>query len=121
MASIPHVDKAFVKSNLETPSIRIVDVRSPEEYAEGHIPGAVLVSEASSLAFADPLPDAKTVEATFMEVGIDPRSQMILYCTVSVRAEAVAELLVVMGFPAPYVYEGSWLDWSSDPSSPIER
>lgn len=42
-SSVPRIAQAEFKKLLEADKIVVVDVRSPQSYKEGHIPGAVLI------------------------------------------------------------------------------
>lgn len=76
----------------------ILDVRTQEEYVEGHIPGAIL------------LPDYEIAERA--ESVLTDKSQCILvYCRSGRRSEKAARTLVDMGYT--YVLDfGGILDWT---------
>ncbi len=76
---------------------RIVDVRTPEEYAEGHIPGAIL------------LPDTEI--ALQAETLLPDKDQPILvYCRSGRRSAAASQALLDMGYTHVYDF-GGILDW----------
>ena len=78
----------------------ILDVRRPDEYAEGHIPGAINVpnEEIGSSEIAE-LPD---------------KSQLILvYCRSGRRSKEAAEKLVKLGY-TNIVEFGGILDWKGE-------
>lgn len=60
---------------LEEPNVRVVDVRSEQEYRAGHIPGALHC----------PLEDLDTLK--------DPDSRLIIVCAVGVRSTTAAQYL----------------------------
>lgn len=73
-----------------------VDVRTPEEYARGHIPGAVNVP-ADRIAFALPtLPDG----------------QLVTVCSTGVRSRRAAETLARLGRPA-FSLRGGTKAWAA--------
>ena len=81
----------------------ILDVRRPEEYAEGHIPGAINV------------PNEEIGEKDIPE--LPDKSQLILvYCRSGKRSKQAAEKLVKLGYTG-IVEFGGILDWQGD----IER
>ena len=81
----------------------ILDVRRPDEYAEGHIPGAInLPNEEIGTAEIPELPD---------------KAQLILvYCRSGRRSKEAAEKLVKLGY-TNIVEFGGILDWKGE----IER
>ena len=62
----------------------LVDVRTPEEYAAGHLEGAVNVPVES--------PDFPTLVAT-----LDPSLEYVVYCRSGRRSEIAAEFMVAEG------------------------
>ena len=78
----------------------ILDVRRPDEYAEGHIPGAINVpNEEIGTAEIAELPD---------------KSQLILvYCRSGRRSKEAAEKLVKLGY-TNIVEFGGILDWKGE-------
>ncbi len=78
----------------------ILDVRRPDEYAEGHIPGAINVpNEEIGTAEIAELPD---------------KSQLILvYCRSGRRSEEASEKLVKLGY-TNIVEFGGILDWKGE-------
>ena len=78
----------------------ILDVRRPDEYAEGHIPGAINVpNEEIGTAEIAELPD---------------KSQLILvYCRSGRRSKDVSEKLVKLGY-TNIVEFGGILDWKGE-------
>ncbi len=63
----------------------IVDVRSPQEYSEGHLPGAVNIS-VEAPDFADRIAE------------LDPTAQTLVYCRSGRRSSIAADLMVQAGF-----------------------
>lgn len=66
------------------PAIRLVDVRSPEEYREGHIPGSISLPLDSLSRVAKVIPDKDTVIYT--------------YCYSGSRSGAAADMLGRLGY-----------------------
>lgn len=74
----------------------LIDVREPEEYSEGHLPGAELI----------PLSDL------FDRINeLDPSKPTILYCRIGNRSRAAAALLKGRGFTEAYNIEGGINAW----------
>ena len=75
----------------------ILDVRTQEEYAEGHIPNAVLL----------PLDD---VEAKAHVVLPDKDQWVLVYCRSGRRSKLAAEMLVELGYTNIKEF-GGIIDW----------
>lgn len=82
----------------EDPSMIILDVRAPEEFAAGHIPGAVNIPHTHLPARLSDLPDAG---------GKD----IVLYCAVGVRAEMAAERMREQGYTRLLHLDGDMKLW----------
>ncbi|MDO4289659.1 MAG: rhodanese-like domain-containing protein [Eggerthellaceae bacterium] len=111
------VDAAYVKA--EPRAFTLVDVRTPSEFSEGHIPGAVNISYSASPCTADTVGEEQ--EALYLAAGIEHDTPLVLYCRTGVRAKAAADILRDAGFSDVKVYEGSWVDWTADAQNPIEK
>lgn len=74
-----------------------VDVRTPDEYAQGHIPGAVNVP--NDTIGEEPVPELPDLDRT-----------LLVYCRTGVRSLAASEKLAAAGYTA-VVDIGGILDW----------
>jgi rhodanese-related sulfurtransferase/rubrerythrin len=86
-----------IMDNDKTGQYLLVDVRQPEEYEAGHIPGAVLI----------PLGE---LEARREE--LDRNKKIITYCRSGRRSMAAAIALCGLGFKGIQHLDGGILDWS---------
>ncbi len=81
------VDSEFLKDKIGKAGWVIIDMRFPEEYAEGHIPGAALLPGWISKLYADDTKRSETVlprlEKEMGAMGIGNDSHVILYGAVS--------------------------------------
>ena len=92
-------DKAAEMMQQDNGSV-IVDVRTHEEFAEGHIPGAVCIPN-------------ETITDTMPEELPDKEQIILIYCRTGVRAKAAAERLAGLGYE--HVYEfGGIVDWKGE-------
>ena len=66
-----------------------VDVRQPDEYAQGHIQGALFITVDELLARIDELPKDKT---------------LMFICTVGVRSGLACEMAAAMGYDTEKLY-----------------
>lgn len=72
----------------------VVDVRTPQEFAEGHVPGAINLPVENVVQWADTLPKDKPV---------------YLYCRSGNRSRQAAEYLKKKGYTNLYNLEGGIL------------
>ena len=84
--------------------VKVVDVRTPEEFAEGHVPGAVNIPHGEIARRAG-------------EIG-SPETPVLLYCASGRRSALAAEALRAKGFTAIYDMKSyqRWVD--SEPKGP---
>ncbi len=78
----------------------IVDVRREDEYAEGHIPGAILIpNESIGTDPPEELPD--------------PNQIILVYCRTGRRSKEASQKLADMGYSNVYEF-GGIVDWTGD-------
>jgi thiosulfate/3-mercaptopyruvate sulfurtransferase len=123
------VDKQAVREALASPDVRLVNALSAEEHAgrvtrtarPGHIPGSVNVPAGSLLDPATgtflPLPELR---AKFAAAGALDAPRVIAYCGGGIAATSDAFNLVRLGARDVAVYDGSLVEWSADPSLPLQ-
>jgi phage shock protein E len=83
---------------LKLPGTTIIDVRTPEEYAQGHLPGAVNVDVSS--------PDFAARIAT-----LDPAAPYAVYCRSGNRSGVAVAAMAEQGFTAAYHLVGGIGAW----------
>lgn len=83
---------------LENPDAVILDVRRPDEFVLGHIPGAVNV----------PLADIES--GNLPELMQDKNATYLIYCRSGVRSVTAAQILECAGY-SRLVNFGGILDW----------
>ena len=76
----------------------ILDVRTQEEYDEGHIPGAIIISHEEIAEKAD-------------EVLTDKEQLILVYCRSGRRSKIAAEALVELGYTNIKEF-GGIIDWT---------
>lgn len=91
----PEVVKTIMDKD-NTGSYILLDVRQPQEYNEGHIPGAMLI----------PLGKLE-----MRQNEIDRNKKIIIYCRSGHRSLAAAITLCELGFEHIYHIEGGILNW----------
>ena len=77
------VDTAWIKANLENPSVRLLDVSNAETYAAGHLPGALHVPLGQFTNPDDPVEGQiltqDALSALFSGLGISNDDTVVLY------------------------------------------
>jgi thiosulfate/3-mercaptopyruvate sulfurtransferase len=110
-----------VKAVLDNPDTAFVDARSPQEYGDGHIPGAVNVEFTQNGEPDQPRywKSAGDLRAMYAAVGVTADKTVIPYCTTGVRSAATYFTLRLIGFEDVSLFTGSWREWSSHPELPV--
>jgi thiosulfate/3-mercaptopyruvate sulfurtransferase len=108
----------------------LVDARAPERFegraetidkAAGHIPGARNRFFRDNLAADGTLLGVDALRAAFSGVlGGRPPAEAVMYCGSGVTACHNLLAMAHAGLDGSPLYSGSWSEWSSDPSRPIE-
>lgn len=96
-AQIIRTDSAAADSQ----AVTLVDVRTAEEYAEGHIPDALNI---------DVLQDDFTQKAT---ARLPKDRRVAVYCRSGKRSHKAAALLVKAGYKVVNL-KGGWLEWTAN-------
>lgn len=97
------ITAAQAKAKIEAGGVTVVDVRTAEEYADKHIPGAVLVPN-ESIGAEPPagLPDKDAV--------------LLVYCRTGVRSRQASHKLVALGYTQVFDF-GGIVDWGYETQS----
>jgi thiosulfate/3-mercaptopyruvate sulfurtransferase len=141
--------KEDVVAAMGRPGTVIVDCLTPELYhgggerhlwgqRPGHIPSAVNVpymanidpelatvtaaerermfASGRSFAFASP----ETLARLYNSVGVSPDQEVITYCGRGYAGACGLLALKILGYERARLYDGSWAEWSADPTLPVE-
>ena len=110
-------------ANAPQEGVKLLDVRSAAEYAEGYIPGAILYPHTQNLYKDGTFMSSRDLGLFYKDAGFSKDDIIIIYCKTSVRATQTAALLEEAGFTNLKVYDGAWLEWSSkvDVQTPVEE
>ncbi|MEG0753469.1 MAG: rhodanese-like domain-containing protein, partial [Angelakisella sp.] len=113
-----------VLAQVNTPNENVVllDVRSDEEYmTEGKIPTAIMMNYLTNYYKDNTLKDVQTTQINYLQSGIYPEQEIIIYCKTSFRAAPVFLQLYEAGYRNIRIYDGAWLEWTANSSNPIDR
>ena len=87
----------------------LIDIREPQEYMRGHIPGAILVPR-GMLEFEI----HKLVEATGTDRTVPPEEQnIVLYCGTGGRSALAAQSMESMGYRQVRSMAGGMVAWAT--------
>jgi thioredoxin len=101
--------KAFSEKIMTTPNAQIIDVRTPQEFASGHLDNAVNI---------DWLGDNFVANAE----KLDKTKPVFVYCKTSNRSPQAAKKLEELGFATIYNMQGGLLKWDAEGfSKPTDR
>ncbi len=124
------VSVADVAAKVATGSALLVDARSPERFegrsepidrVPGHIPGAVNLYYKENMTDGGEMLPAVTLRERFSSVlGGRPPDQTVMYCGSGVSACQNLLALEHAGITGVRLYVGSWSEWSSDPTRPVQ-
>jgi rhodanese-related sulfurtransferase len=102
---VPGVVSGQVARDLVEGGARIVDVRTPQEYAAGHVPGAVNI------------PFDQLGARAAAELG-EPERPVVLYCRTGRRSGIAAETLRALGYGRVYDLQ-RYVDWPQAPAAGV--
>lgn len=123
------VDKHTVKDSLGARGVCTLNALSADEHIgrssrtprPGRIPGS---GNVPAMSLIDPATGAylppETLREKFRDAGALDGCRVVTYCGGGIAATSAAFTLVRLGAPQVAVYDGSLVEWSSDPSLPME-
>jgi thiosulfate/3-mercaptopyruvate sulfurtransferase len=123
------VGKQTVKDSLGASGVCMLNALSADEHTgrssrtprpgripgSGNVPAVSLVDRATGVYL--PL---ETLREKFRDAGALDGCRVVTYCGGGIAATSAAFTLVRLGAPQVAVYDGSMVEWSSDPSLPME-
>ncbi len=95
-----HVAAADFASAIAVPGVTIVDVRTAEEFAAGHIAGAVNI-------------DVNSTDFTGLVSALDPAKDYAVYCHSGNRSRAAMTAMAGMGYTNTVGLDGGITAWTA--------
>ncbi len=96
-----HVSADRFAEAVATDGVVVIDVRTPEEYAEGHLPDAVNIDVSASTFDSE-------------VAGLDPEGEYAVYCRSGNRSGVAIEQMAAGGVEHTVGLEGGIGAWSGD-------
>jgi rhodanese-related sulfurtransferase len=87
--------------------LTLIDVREDNEWARGHLPGAVHLGKG-------------IIERDIEQAFPDQQAQLVLYCGGGFRSALVADNLQKMGYTNVISMDGGWRGWT-EAGYPVEK
>ncbi len=84
----------------DQPGVVLLDVRTPQEFADGHIDGALNV-------------DLNAPDFTAQMAELDPTVTYAVYCRSGNRSAVATKYMLQQGFAPPYELAGGIVAWES--------
>jgi phage shock protein E len=105
-AVVQNIDVQVAQSSLKDNGVIVLDVRTPEEYAQGHIPGAKLMDFHGD-NFAAELK------------ALDPKAHYVVYCASGNRSNKATQMMQSENFQNVSNVLGGFQAWQSQ-GLPVE-
>lgn len=126
------VTRKWLKKNLHDKNMMIMDTRSLNEFIGkdllpgikrgGHIPGAKNLEWNKFSGNLETFIPADEIKKVLANAGITKDTQVVSYCHQGIgRATFLVMAMKLVGYNNVLEYTGSWQDWSTDLSLPVEK
>ncbi|MFZ2755157.1 MAG: rhodanese-like domain-containing protein [Lysobacteraceae bacterium] len=112
-AAIEEIDAKHLLA-MQASGMPVIDVREPEEFAAGHLPGAVNIPRGVLEFQVDGHPALNFKTDQHLSHRREP---VILYCRTGGRSALAAEALKRLGFDRPLSLAGGYVQWTADGGS----
>lgn len=107
------LDSNAVKALADKSDVVIVDVRSPSDYAAGHIPGSVNVYWDKTLDKDRVLLPADQLRKLYSEAGVTPDKRVVLFTRGGLQLSHSYTVLNILGFKEVDFFTGKFEGWAN--------
>lgn len=113
-------DKAEVLAQANNPqeNVAILDVRTQAEVSQGIVPGAIHLNYVENINDKGEYYPVSYMQRLYPDHNLTPDKTIIMYCQTSIRAAQTFLALHNAGYRDLKLYDGAWIEWSSDSSTP---
>ena len=102
-------------------NVILLDVRTDEEYKQlGTIPTSCRIDFVTNFYSDGTFKNTQTTQINYLDANVLPENEIIIYCQTSMRASSVFVSLYNAGYRNIKIYDGAFLEWSSNPNNPID-
>lgn len=109
MAGVTDIQPTELMQRIKTNQAGLIlDVRTPEEYAEGHIPGAINIPH-------------DQLGSRHQEIAAYKNKDIVLYCRSGRRVGVAADILQAAGFSKLLHLAGDMGNWRLNGNLPIKK
>jgi rhodanese-related sulfurtransferase len=107
--TVTTVNVKTFENGLKKENTQLVDVRTPDEYKDGHLKGSKLMDWNNQQAFLNGVK------------GLDKSKPVYVYCLAGVRSLKAAEWLTKNGFAQVYSLDGGIKAWKEEGKAVVKE
>ncbi|RAK04032.1 thiosulfate/3-mercaptopyruvate sulfurtransferase [Halanaerobium saccharolyticum] len=111
-------EEVLAQANNPSDGVVILDVRTTDEVSQGIIPGAIHINYVDNNKDNGEFYPPSYIQRYYPDNDITPDKKVIMYCQTSIRAAQSFIVLHNAGYRDLKLYDGAWIEWSSDSSVP---
>lgn len=107
------LDEAAVKALAQDPNVVVVDVRSPSDFAAGHIPGSVNVYWDSTFDKDRVLLPVEQLQKLYADAGVTDDKRIVLFTRGGLQLSHSYTVLSLLGFSDVDFFTGKFEGWEN--------
>lgn len=115
------VTTSWLADHAADTNVVVIDVTTPQEYVQGHIPGARLIDQKDlilnhkAMGFSDDLPSTRTLERVFTRAGIADAQHIVIYSRDPLLATRAFFTLDYLGYGNRIaILDGGFPKWTAE-------
>ena len=113
------VTTEWVSNNLDNKNVKVIDIRKPEDYAKGHIPGALNLSykelQVETNGVKGMIPSGDQIAAKLSSLGVESDDTIIIYDHIkNLWSTRLLWTLAVYGHEDTRMMDGSYGLWEKE-------